>query len=162
MKGIGLGQIAEVLGVSVGEVRRTLRAGLDLLGDDAVEVHGELRGRGFVARRASPRKGSRWTFSIETPRQVFRETSAWSEPQAVVAAEEEVRIATLEALVIELNERLAQAEATARSERDLRMQLEGQLATLEARWKSLESLIGHLAAERTGDTVEVAGALPQR
>lgn len=152
---MNIDRIAETLDVSVSSVRRALREGLDLLGDESLEIHGELRGRGFVARRKSARRGEPWTFAIETPHQIARESTAWTDLVAQVPAEDAARMAQLEALVRELTDRLGQAEAEARAERDRRMRLEGQVEVLEQRWLQLEALLAEITTGRGGQT-EVA------
>ena len=136
-------RVAEVLGVSVSTMRRALEAALDVAGHDALEVHGELRGRGFVARRRNARPGEPWLFAIETPHQVAHETAADVEPTGdqLRLAEAKLTIASLAADLEDLREQLRQAEQQATGERDARLRLEGQVQALTEQWAEFRALL---------------------
>lgn len=132
MEQMGITRLADAVGVSVATVRRALAEAQDIAGRDALEVHGEVRGRGFVARRASTSKRSRWTFSVETPAQMVREATA-----APLLTDTR----SLDATIAELRVALRRAEQQADSEHDARLRLEGAVEALRSECSRLTDLL---------------------
>jgi flagellar motility protein MotE (MotC chaperone) len=142
---MGITRLADAVGVSVATVRRALGEAQDAAGRDALEVHGEMRGRGFVARRASTSKGSRWTFSVETPPQMVREATA-TPPTT------DTRY--LEATIAQLREALRSAERQADTEHDGRLRLEGEVEALR---NECDRLVELLAGAPSGTAAVTMG-----
>lgn len=138
---MGISRLADAVGVSVPIVRRALAEAQDVAGRDALEVHGEVRGRGFVARRASTAKGSRWTFSVETPPQMVREATGAPPPT-------DTRY--LEATIARLREALRRAEQESDTEHDARLRLEGQVEALRNECDRLAELLAGVTS-RAGE-----------
>jgi hypothetical protein len=115
--------------VSVATVRRALAEALAAAGEHSLEARGEIKGRGFVARRLRARRGEPWSFTIETPHPIGREPEAglfaeWAGPPPDGTA----RFAELSATIEELGRQLRLAQRRADRERDARLRLEGEVA----------------------------------
>lgn len=149
MDQVQIRRFAEVVGVTLAEARSAVAEALAVAGDDALEAHGEVKGRGFVARRTRARKGEPWRFTIETPRQITHEVAplldlAPAEANAHLL-EAMTRLSTLTAAIGELRDQLRLVERRAGEEREARLHLEGQVEALHEQCERLSALLGRAA-----------------
>ena len=154
MEQVGVSRFADMVGATLAEARSALAEALAIAGDDALEVHGELNGRGFVARRARASQGAPWRFMIETPRQIMREAGPALELVPAEASshliEAMARISTLAAAVAELAEQLRVVERRAGEEREARRRLEGRVEALDEQCERLSAFLDLARLTRPG------------
>ena len=135
-------ETARLLEVDPAEIHRTLAVGLEILGPDALEVHGDIRGRGFIARRDSPDSRD-WRIRLSAPQQITREPDGAlvdTDCEASLAAATE-RIALLDGENAALRTMLQEAQEEARIEREERGRLEGKVQALEEQWAKLNETV---------------------
>jgi hypothetical protein len=145
MEQVGISRFADIVGVTLAEARSSLAEALAIAGDDALEVHGELKGRGFVARRTRAVHSASWRFMIETPRQIMHEAGPALEFVPAEAnshlLEAMTRISTLAAAVAELAEQLRLVERRAGEERQARLLLERRIEAVDEQCERHSALL---------------------
>lgn len=133
---------ARLLEADPSELLATIAVGLEFLGADALEVHGDIRGRGFIARRDHP-DTREWRIRLAAPQQVSREPDGllFNGELAEALAVATERIAGLDAENAVLRTALQEASADLVEERELRLRLEGRVAALEEHWERLQAVL---------------------